>query len=147
MYPLNRLYEQLEALPAKDITIFLDSCFSGGGRSIAMRGRPIVITTNNVSMNSRKLAVLSAAGANQVSSDLDRAGHGLFTYFLLRGIRGEADTNRDGWVDLYELSGFVKSNVQSTAVSELNREQTPVLWGGSGVEARAKNLALFRIAK
>lgn len=146
MYPLKRLYEKLAALPAKSVTVFLDSCFSGGGRSIAMRGRPIVITSDNISMNSGKLTILAAASANQISSDLERARHGLFTYFLLKGMRGEADTSRDGWVDLYELSSFVKTNVNSTAVSELNREQNPVLLGGTDIESRARNLRLFRVS-
>ena len=84
------------------------------------------------------MSFLAAASGNQISSDLDRAGHGLFTYFLLRGIRGEADSGRDGWVDLDELYSFVRENVSRTARTELDREQTPVLNGPA-------NTRLFRL--
>jgi hypothetical protein len=144
LYPVKRLYEKLEALKVRDVTVFLDSCFSGGGRSINMRGRPIVITAPDTAWDFRKVSVLAASQRNQVSSDLERAKHGLFTYYLLTGIRGEADSGKDGWVDLKELYAFVREKVQATAVSELNREQTPALLGASGVESRAESLRLFR---
>jgi Caspase domain len=145
LYPLKQLYESLEALKARDVTVFLDSCFSGGGRSISMRGRPIVITSTAPETQLQKVTVLAAAQGNQISSDLDSAQHGLFTYFLLSGIRGEADTSRDGWVDLNELYDFVRQKVQSTAISELNRDQVPALLGPPDVEHRAKNLKLFKM--
>ena len=139
MYPVKRLYDRLSGLKAQSVTVFLDSCFSGaGGRSVGMRGRPIVINASNAPIASGKVSVLAAASGNQISSDLDRAGHGLFTYFLLRGIRGEADSGRDGWVDLDELYSFVRENVSRTARTELDREQTPVLNGPA-------NTRLFRL--
>jgi len=147
MYSLKRLYEKLGALKAQNVTVFLDSCFSGGGRSIAMKGRPIVINSNAAqapSASSPNVTVLAAAAGNQVSSDYDRTKHGLFTYYLLKGMRGEADTTKDGWIDLAELSNYVRDKVRSTAVSELNREQTPVLTGGPDLEIR-KNVKLFRM--
>ena len=112
-----------------------------------MKGRPIVINSNAAqapSASSPNVTVLAAAAGNQVSSDYDRTKHGLFTYYLLKGMRGEADTTKDGWIDLAELSNYVRDKVRSTAVSELNREQTPVLTGGPDLEIR-KNVKLFRM--
>lgn len=147
MYPLKRLYEKLGQLKAENVTVFLDSCFSGGGRSIAMRGRPIVITSNTgPPSNMNNVSVLAAAAANQVSSDYDRMRHGMFTYFLLKGIRGEAGAGSDGWIDLGKLSAFVTDKVRSTAATELSREQTPVLIGGPDLDSK-KNAKLFKIQK
>jgi len=58
------------------------------------------------------------------------AGHGLFTHYLLTGLRGEADTDRNGTVTLKEVFPYVREHVAHTAVEELNREQTPVLLPG-----------------
>jgi hypothetical protein len=148
MYPIKRLYEKLGTLKVQNVTVFLDSCFSGGGRSIAVKGRPILIQSQAASappaMSS--VSVLAAAGANQVSSDYEKTHHGMFTYFLLKGMRGEADTSKDSWVDLAELFNYVRDNVRSTSVSELNREQTPTLTGGPDLETK-KNVKLFMVRK
>ena len=55
----------------------------------------------------RKLVVLSASSGSQVSSDYDKARHGLFTYALLRGLRGEADADSSGLVTVGDLYGYV----------------------------------------
>jgi hypothetical protein len=80
-----------------------------------------ILPTNN------KVVVMAGAAGNQISSDYDRAKHGLFTYYILRGLRGEADKKRTGSVGLDELYQYVKTNVSEKASTELNRDQTPVL--------------------
>lgn len=144
MYAVDKLYSALEKLRAREITVFLDSCFSGGGRSIAMRGRPIVIEAPKATLSTAKISVLAAAQGNQVSSDFDKVHHGLFSYFLLKGMGGAADASRDGWVELGELYDFVSKNVRSTALSELDREQTPVLLGRPETDRQTNALKLFR---
>lgn len=55
----------------------------------------------------------------------DSHRHGLFTYYLLRGLRGEADTNRDGKVTFGEVSGFVRQKVAWTSKSQFGTAQHP----------------------
>ncbi|MBS0152778.1 MAG: hypothetical protein JSR31_17765 [Nitrospira sp.] len=55
----------------------------------------------------------------------DTHRHGLFTYYLLRGLRGEADTNRDGKITLGEVSGFVRQKVAWASKSQFNVTQRP----------------------
>ncbi|MBM4135119.1 MAG: caspase family protein, partial [Nitrospira sp.] len=45
-YPVKRLYAALDKLPVNDVTVVLDSCFSGaGGRSVLAEGaRPMVLS-------------------------------------------------------------------------------------------------------
>jgi len=78
-----------------------------------------------------EVMVLAAATGTQISSDYDKAGHGLFTHYLLAGLQGEADADKDGLVTMKELFPFVRTRVATTAVDELNREQTPVLLPGA----------------
>lgn len=130
-YPLKRLYAHLEKLPAKHITVVLDSCFSGsGGRSVLAAGaKPMVLSVENVMLAGGRTIVLAASAGNQTSSAYQEQGHGLLTYFFLKGLRGEADTNKDGAIDLAELFDYVKPNVQRIARKLYNNEQTPQLLG------------------
>lgn len=130
-YPLKRLYAALDKLPAKDITVVLDSCFSGaGGRSVLAQGaKPMVLSVENAIVAGRKTVVLSASAGDQISSAYMEKGHGLLTYFFLKGLRGEGDLNKDGRVELDELFEYVKPNVQKVARKQFNNEQTPQLLG------------------
>jgi len=129
LYSLKRMYESLNKLPAKDVIVMLDSCFSGAeGRSVTKTGaRPLVMSIENPILAGGKIMVLAAAAGSQISSDYDKVQHGLFTYYLLRGMRGEADVNKDGIVSLGELYEYTRTNVSEKASIELNRDQTPLL--------------------
>lgn len=129
LYPLERLYESLEKLPAKEVVVLLDSCFSGAsGRSVLPKGaRPMGLVVETPLAVNKKVTVLSAATGTQISSDYDKEQHGLFTYFVLKGLGGDADRNRDGAVEVDELYEYVNKSVTTVASEELNRDQTPLL--------------------
>jgi len=128
LYPLDRLYEKLDQLPSKQVIVMLDSCFSGAtGRSVLPSGaRPMGLAIESA-FNFKKAVVLSAASGTQISSDYDDEGHGLFTYFLLKGLRGAADRDGNGTVQVEELYDFVKDQVTKVASEKLNRDQTPLI--------------------
>ena len=127
-YSLKRLYESLGKLQAKEIIVALDSCFSGaGGRSVLAKGaRPLVMTMEK-SVVPSNVAVLSAASGEQISSTYEEKGHGLFTYFMLKGIKSEGDTNGDGKVEIGELFEYIKPQVERIARKVYNNEQLPQL--------------------
>nr|MBI3614648.1 caspase family protein [Nitrospirota bacterium] len=128
-YPLKRLYAALDKLPATDITVVLDSCFSGaGGRSVIAKGsRPMVLSVENTVLAGGKTVVLAASSGAQISSTFEEQGHGLLTYFFLKGLQGEGDLNKDGTITLAELFEYVKPNVQKIARKQYNNEQQPQL--------------------
>lgn len=137
-YPLKRLYGQLGQLAAKESFVVLDSCFSGaGGRSVVAKGtRPVVVMTESPALTSGKTVVLSASGGDQVSNTYGPKGHGLLTYFFLKGLKGEADANQDRLIDVEELFAYLKPSVEATARREYNSEQTPQLIGEPSVLKR-----------
>ncbi|MEW6543658.1 MAG: caspase family protein [Nitrospirota bacterium] len=141
-YPLDRLYDRLAKLPAKEIVVVLDSCFSGaGGRSVIAKGmRPMVLSIENPVLAGGKTAVIAASSGDQVSSTYDQYKHGLLTYYLLRGLRGEADRDQTGTVDLAELFEYLKPQVERTARREFNNEQTPQLLGSPDLLKRGVRL-------
>ena len=121
-YPLKKLYESLHRLPAKEVIVALDSCFSGaGGKSVIAQGaRPLVMNLEQDFHISRNMIVMSASSGSQISSTYEEKGHGLFTYFLLKGIK-------DGKTEVGELFDYLKPNVGDVARKIYNNEQTPQL--------------------
>ncbi|MBI3565680.1 MAG: caspase family protein [Elusimicrobia bacterium] len=130
-FPLKRLYADLGRLPSRQVLVAVDSCFSGaGGRSVLAKGaRPLVTRMKALEVPS-KVTVLAASAAEQVSSSYDEQGHGLFTYFLLKGIRERQGLRADGTLDFPALYGYLKPRVQALAREKNNSEQTPALIGG-----------------
>lgn len=119
-YPLKRLYEKLEELQVREVTVILDSCFSGaGGRSVLARGaRPLVMMKEAPVLSSR-IAVLSATQGAQISTSSPERGHGVFTYFFLRAIQ-------DGKQDIAGIYTYLKPLVEDEAKA-MNVQQSPGL--------------------
>ena len=92
--------------------------------------RPVSLSIENPVLAGEGVVVLAASRGDEISSDYERVKHGLFTYFLLKGLKGDADTSKDGIVDISELYLYVNDRVSETAVKELDREQHPVLLPG-----------------
>lgn len=125
-YPISRLYSKLNALPAQEVIVILDACFSGaGGRSVLAKGaRPLVLTSDKATIPER-LTVFAAAEGDQITSTLEEQGHGTFTYYFLKGVGGEA-RNAAGAVTAKGLYSYLKPKVQDAARRQ-NRSQNPVL--------------------
>ncbi|GAB6084009.1 hypothetical protein JCM30471_29230 [Desulfuromonas carbonis] len=130
-YSLKRLYAALGRLPAKEITVALDACFSGaGGRSVIAQGtRSIALNLKAQTPLAGNLTVLAASSGEQTSSTYAEKGHGLFTYFLLKGIKNEEVVMADGTLRLDDLFAYLQPQVERVARREYNNEQTPQLIG------------------
>ncbi len=130
-YSLQKLYAQLGKLPAKEIIVALDSCFSGaGGRSVLAKGaRPLVMTSQSALAIPGNVTVIAAAGSNQISSTYEEKSHGLFTYFMLKGIKEENVVKPNGAFAVSELFTYLKPQVERIARKHYNNAQTPQLIG------------------
>ena len=128
-YSLKRMYAALGKLPAKEVIVALDSCFSGaGGRSVIAKGsRPLVMNLKADVALPKNMTVLSASSGDQTSSTYDEKGHGLFTYFMLKGIKNEDVVRKDGSLKIDDLYSYVKPQVERIARKQYNNEQTPQL--------------------
>jgi hypothetical protein len=128
-YPLKRMYDTLGMLHAKQIIVALDSCFSGaGGRSVLAKGaRPLVMSLQSVVASSSNITVMTAAAGDQISSTYDEKGHGLFTYYLLKGIKNEDVVKQNGSISIGNLFNYLKPQVERVARKQYNNEQTPQL--------------------
>jgi len=132
-FRLDELYRSLNRIPAKNVTLIIDACFSGQvgrGRQMEMLlagARGIGVESRFVEVGPH-LIVLTAAHGNQVSSSYPEMSHGLFSYFVFKGLKGYADENGDDEITVRELYDYVREQVMERA-GDLDREQTPELQG------------------
>jgi hypothetical protein len=126
-YSVKRLYQQLNALKAKQVILAMDSCFSGaGGRSVIAKGtRPLVNKIDTGVDKIGKLVVFSASAADEVTGTEESQGHGLFTYYFLKGLEGAAKDD-SGDVTVNALYNYLAPQVEDAARRQ-NRDQTPQL--------------------
>ncbi len=130
-YPVQQLYSNLGSLKAKRITVFLDSCFSGAGRS----NEPILAMAKLVFMSpvfpvtASNVSIFSASTGSQIASSYPDMQHGLFSYYLMKGLRGDADANGDKKITQLELNLYLGEHVGSMA-RRMGREQDPQLQSG-----------------
>lgn len=117
-YPLAKLYAALGKLPTKKVTVVLDSCFSGaGGRSVLAKGaRPLVAV--KTAEAGAGITVIAASSADQISNSYQEKGHGLFTYFFLKGLKEKGG-------DLKAAFEYLRPEVAKVARRQYNTEQEP----------------------
>ena len=102
-------YQELRAFiheaPADLSLAILDSCESGAftRHKGGARRAPFML---DASIDTHGHAFLTSSAANEVAQESDRIAASFFTYFLVSGLRGAADSNRDRRVTLQEAFQF-----------------------------------------
>jgi uncharacterized caspase-like protein len=128
-YSLKRMSDALRKLPAKEIIVVLDTCFSGaGGKSVLIEGaRPLAVNLQKSLVLSRNMTVLAASSGEQSCSSYQAKGNSVFTYYLLRGIHEEDVMRPDGSLDVKDLFGYTKPQVERIARKKNSGAQSPLL--------------------
>jgi len=119
-YPLKDLEAALSRLKAKQTVFLFDGIVSRMGPD--SRTKTTLPQWNPT--GSSTLHVIGTSGIGRGLED-DQHRHGLFTYYLLRALRGEADTNQDGDVTLGETVTYLSQKVRWASKTHMNQEQRP----------------------
>jgi hypothetical protein len=122
----ERLFADISAANPRSVTVFLDTCYSGTtrGTDMLIASRPIAIRALEQSIPDN-FTVMTAAAGDQTAKPLEEAKHGMFSYFLMKGMEGEADANNDNEITAGELHSYVQTNV----IQQSSGSQTPELQG------------------
>ncbi|WP_461125844.1 caspase family protein [Spirosoma aerophilum] len=106
---------------AKTKLCIADACLSGGITQ-QKTTRPTLAT--NVHDGSH-VAMMLASRSTQSAVEDGRLAGGAFTYFLLRGLRGQGDLDSNGIVTIKELHKYVTPQVKKRTKGH----QTPIFYG------------------
>ncbi len=118
---MSDLARWIEGIEAAAVVVCLDCCHAG--RVLTRQGNVPPSEVRDVKLRPSLLQGLAGKGhyliascdEGQVSIEVETHGHGLFTYHLLRGLRGAADRDGDGRVGVAELFEFVAEAVETDA--------------------------------
>ncbi len=119
-YALKDLETALARLNAKQTVFLFDGIVSRMGPDT----RAKTTLPQWSPTGSSTLRIIGTSGIGQWLED-DRHRHGLFTYYLLRALRGEADTNRDGEVTVGETVTYLSQKVRWASKTYMDQEQRP----------------------
>jgi len=123
VYPIKDLEAALSRLNAKQTVFLFDGIVSRMGPDNRTKTALTALPQWNPT-GSSTLHVIGTSGIGQGLED-NQHRHGLFTYYLLRALRGEADTNRDGDVTLGETVTYLSQKVRWASKTYMNQEQRP----------------------
>ena len=101
----DELRARIQAIPAEVRLAILDSCASGAftRRKGGVRRAPFLM---DASADTKGHAYLASSAINEAAQESDRIGASFFTHYLVSGLRGAADVNRDRRVTLQEAFQF-----------------------------------------
>jgi hypothetical protein len=137
-FSVNELYETLGRLFAKQVTVLMDACFSGAKRDGQMlaSARGVAIKAK-AGMPKGNMIVLSASQGDETAYKYEEAGHGLFTYFLLKKLK-----ETKGAVTMGELSRYIQEQVKRYSIVENGKIQTPSVQTSDTLEDKWESLRL-----
>lgn len=121
-YSLSRLYSELGNMNARQVTVFMDACFSGSerGNDMIIAARGVAIKPKEVGL-AGNIVIFAATTNEQTAFPYQEMGHGMFTYFLLEKL----NTSK-GNVTLGELQTYIHDNVfqKSQVINRKKQEPT-----------------------
>jgi len=122
----DELFQDIASANPRSVTVFLDTCYSG-----ATRGSEMLIASRPIAIRAKEKPVpdgftlMTAAAGDETAKPLEEAKHGMFSYFLMKGLEGDADRDGDNQITTGELHAYVQQNV----MQQSSGSQTPTIAG------------------
>jgi uncharacterized caspase-like protein len=114
--------------------IFADACMSGNLKTKSLPVKSSAKLQNNRidssnSLLNRDIIIMMSSYANQYSIQSTGIDQSVFSYFLIKGLRGAADKNSDRVITISELYYYVRDNTYSFTMKNFGHRQVPIIYG------------------
>ena len=122
---LDNIYKRLALSEAKNVFVFMDSCFSGRADdgSLLYKGVAAVLKTKKTRLGSRKLTVLTAGQSSDFANDFQEKEQRLFSYYLIKELAA-------GKTNLAKVYSNVKKSVKRQSLMKgIGYKQIPQIYG------------------
>ncbi len=115
----------IEKIPAQKIIVLMDACKSGAALK-KFRGFEDRKALSRLARTTG-IHIVAAAGKAQFAVELKELGHGAFTYTLLEGLEGAADSRKDGTITVRELTNYIENRLPDLSEEKSGEAQFPVI--------------------
>ncbi len=126
---MDEIKKIFQRIRVERLIFIADTCYSGasGGRTILSSKTRASLSDSFYERITRGKARVSIAScsANEVSKEDDKLKHGVFTYYLIEGLRGRADYDKDGLITVEEIFGYLSKTVPNAS----RQDQHPIKKG------------------
>jgi uncharacterized caspase-like protein len=122
---LFELYKKITDSKPKKATVFLDACFSGGGRDQGLLAARAVKVKPKTEVINGNIVIFTATSEEQSALPYKDKQHGMFTYYLLKEIQLQ-----NGLVNYEQLFKKIYQNIGIESLKVNQKTQDPqVLYG------------------
>jgi formylglycine-generating enzyme required for sulfatase activity len=128
LIPLGAVYQSLAASQAAVKVLLVDACRNDPLSSLARSRR--VVDLETLSRQPQReppggIAALFSCSRGEQSFEHPELQHGIFFHYIIQGLSGQADLDKDQEISLAELEQFSVKEVQRFARRQLAVAQTP----------------------
>jgi len=124
--PAGTIRKMMEESVARVKILMLDACHSGIMKGVKDSGVMTKVFFDSLFPPPEGFVVLSSCKLGESSYEWKEKEHGVFSYYLLEGSRGAADSDGDGVVTITDVHRYVSENVKRWAFAR-GLEQNPML--------------------
>ena len=126
---MDEVRKIFQRISAERLIFIADTCYSG-----ASGGRTLVTSKTRANLSDKFYeriskgkgrVIISSCSANEISKEDDNLQHGIFSYYMLEGLKGRADQDNDGIITVSELFSYISRKVPEASA----QDQHPVKKG------------------
>ncbi len=134
-------FKRIESFNAKSVTVFIDACYNGetgdsGNEELLIASAKPLIGVKDTGDIPNSFNVFSSSQLNQASFSTEKetgVENGIFSYYLMKGLEGNADLNSDRKITNGEMQKYLSMKIPKIALSLHNREQDPFFKGNKNL--------------
>jgi Caspase domain len=128
--PMSQFFRRVTVdVPAMQAVVFIDACRAAAAVS-GMRGAPVEVEKAWEQRNAREgqvaMGLFSSLASESSYEDPDlEGGHGLFTYYLIEALKGQAERTKEGLITANSVLDYVREQVAQRSLAKFHSRQTP----------------------
>lgn len=123
---IEQLRLAVDRMPASLRLVVIDACRDAVARKGFSQVEPFAISISAAPQH-RGMVTMQSSGPGEAALESTRLGSGLFSHYLISGLRGAADRDFDGRISVNEAYEFAYSRTLQQSASAVGRSQHPTI--------------------